>query len=71
MLAANGQGVVLTRILSGTTPTSRGQIRIDDNWIGLTPDGRCQACGTAIAGRFETFTGQFGRRRIPVRAMAP
>jgi pyruvate formate lyase activating enzyme len=35
----------------------------------LTPEGFCAACGTAIAGRFEAFSGQFGRRRIPVRAM--
>src|SRR5206468_4748687 len=36
----------------------------------LTPEGRCDTCGTAITGRFEAFRGQFGRRRIPVRAMA-
>jgi pyruvate formate lyase activating enzyme len=36
----------------------------------LTPEGHCEACGTPVAGRFEPFTGQFGRRRIPVRAMA-
>jgi pyruvate formate lyase activating enzyme len=29
-------------------------------------DGRCSNCGTQIAGRFESFTGQFGRRRIPI-----
>ncbi len=34
----------------------------------VTPDGRCDACGGAIAGRFEAFSGPFGRRRIPVRA---
>jgi pyruvate formate lyase activating enzyme len=33
----------------------------------VTPEGTCDACGTAIAGRFESFSGQFGRRRIPVR----
>jgi len=33
----------------------------------VTEDGRCSACGSAIAGRYEKFTGQFGRRRIPVR----
>ena len=32
----------------------------------LTPEGHCPSCGTAIAGRFEAFAGQFGRRRIPV-----
>jgi pyruvate formate lyase activating enzyme len=32
----------------------------------LTPEGHCPGCGAAIAGRFEAFAGQFGRRRIPV-----
>ncbi len=32
----------------------------------LTPDGHCPDCDTHIAGRFEKFTGQFGRRRIPI-----
>ncbi len=33
----------------------------------LTADGRCTQCGTAIAGRFGKFEGQFGRHRVPVR----
>ncbi|MBL0010484.1 MAG: AmmeMemoRadiSam system radical SAM enzyme [Nitrosomonas sp.] len=33
----------------------------------LTQDGRCENCNAAIAGRFEHFSGQFGRQRIPVR----
>ncbi len=32
----------------------------------LTPDGHCPDCHAQIAGRFEEFTGQFGRRRIPI-----
>jgi pyruvate formate lyase activating enzyme len=32
----------------------------------LTPTGQCPHCATPIAGVFETFHGQFGRRRIPV-----
>ncbi len=32
----------------------------------LTQDGRCADCNTLIAGHFETFTGQFGRKRIPI-----
>ena len=32
----------------------------------LTGDGRCPGCGTGIAGHFGKYTGQFGRRRIPV-----
>jgi len=32
----------------------------------LTGDGRCPECGTGIAGHFGKYTGQFGRRRIPV-----
>ena len=33
----------------------------------LTPEGKCPHCGTAIAGHFEQFSKQFGRRRIPIR----
>jgi pyruvate formate lyase activating enzyme len=33
----------------------------------LTPDGHCPDCGAAIAGRFDTQAGHFGRRRIPIR----
>ncbi len=36
----------------------------------LTDDARCPDCGTEIAGRFAHFSGQFGRRRIPVRIAA-
>ncbi|BBI99679.1 AmmeMemoRadiSam system radical SAM enzyme [Ferrigenium kumadai] len=32
----------------------------------LTPDGACPHCGTVIAGHFEQFGKQFGRRRIPI-----
>lgn len=32
----------------------------------LSDDGRCPACDTRIAGRFERYTGQFGNRRIPL-----
>ena len=33
----------------------------------LTHEGHCGHCGTAVAGRFGKYEGQFGRRRIPVR----
>lgn len=36
----------------------------------LTDDGHCPHCGTAIAGRFEHYTGAFGSRQIPVRLAA-
>jgi pyruvate formate lyase activating enzyme len=36
----------------------------------VTDDGRCRACGHALAGRYEHFTTSFGSRRIPVR-LAP
>ena len=36
----------------------------------LTPQGDCPNCGTAIAGRFETFGKSFGHRRVPVRVAA-
>ncbi len=32
----------------------------------VTPDGKCPHCATPLAGVFEAFSGQFGRRRIPV-----
>jgi pyruvate formate lyase activating enzyme len=38
--------------------------RIED--YRLTPEGACPDCGTAVPGRFETFSKQFGRRRIPL-----
>jgi len=36
----------------------------------LTAHGHCPSCAKPINGRFETFAGQFGRRRIPVRLSA-
>jgi len=32
----------------------------------LTPQGRCPACDTQLAGRFEAAAGHFGRQRVPV-----
>jgi pyruvate formate lyase activating enzyme len=37
----------------------------------VTNEGKCPHCGTAIAGRYEAFKGQFGRRRIPVAIRTP
>ena len=36
----------------------------------LSEEGKCQHCGTAIAGRFGHFETPFGARRIPVRLHA-
>jgi pyruvate formate lyase activating enzyme len=36
----------------------------------VTAHGRCLICGTPVAGRFEEFKSQFGRKRIPVRMSA-
>ena len=33
----------------------------------LDAEGRCDACGARLAGRFDPAPGHFGRRRIPVR----
>jgi pyruvate formate lyase activating enzyme len=33
----------------------------------LSADGRCNACGTSVPGRYEKFGKAFGPRRIPVR----
>ena len=32
----------------------------------LTAEGHCPNCGAAVAGRFEEYASQFGRRRIPI-----
>jgi pyruvate formate lyase activating enzyme len=36
------------------------------NQYHLTTNGRCPNCNTAIAGCFESESGHFGRRRIPI-----
>ncbi len=36
----------------------------------VSDKGACTVCGAAVAGRFETFTRQFGRRRIPIEISA-
>lgn len=33
----------------------------------LTAEGHCKNCHMPVAGRFESFAGQFGRQRIPVK----
>ncbi|MBF0285626.1 MAG: AmmeMemoRadiSam system radical SAM enzyme [Magnetococcales bacterium] len=48
-----------------------GHLLIDrDSWTlrgwGLTPEGRCQRCGTPCAGVFQATPGTWGARRIPV-----
>ena len=30
-------------------------------------DGRCKHCDAALPGRFESYDGAWGRRRVPVR----
>ncbi|CAG4883642.1 Pyruvate formate lyase activating enzyme [Georgfuchsia toluolica] len=52
-----------------------GAAVIERDWYeilnySLTDDGKCQHCGTAIAGRFGSFETPFGARRIPVRLHA-
>jgi pyruvate formate lyase activating enzyme len=49
-----------------------GQRLIERDWYvlgewNLTADGRCQACGASIPGRFEHRPGNWGARRTPVR----
>jgi pyruvate formate lyase activating enzyme len=53
-----------------------GQVLIGRDWYvlsswNLTPDGRCNACGTPCAGVFEARPGQWGARRQPVRLHEP
>ena len=49
----------------GTTLIARDGYRVLA--YRLTDDGRCMACGHALAGRFTRYGGSFGSRRIPVR----
>jgi len=53
-----------------------GKAVIERDWYdilryALDDTGHCQACGAAIAGRFEAYQGAFGRRRVPVLMRAP
>ena len=56
----------------GTTfcPSCRTALIVRDwhqiNAYRVTPDGKCPSCDTPVAGVFEAFHGQFGRRRIPL-----
>ena len=47
----------------------RDWYRIDH--YGVTPDGKCPGCGTAIAGRYGVFKHAFGPKRIPVAIHRP
>jgi pyruvate formate lyase activating enzyme len=42
----------------------RDWYRIEQYNLGV--DGRCTRCNTRIAGSFAAFSGQFGRKRIPI-----
>ena len=49
-----------------------GAVAIERDWYELgahrlRADGRCDACGTRVAGVFEGAPGAWGRRRLPVR----
>jgi pyruvate formate lyase activating enzyme len=49
-----------------------GKLLIERDWYvlgewNLTPDGRCNACGTQIPGHFERRPGTWGARRVAVR----
>ncbi|WP_089724079.1 AmmeMemoRadiSam system radical SAM enzyme [Candidatus Thiosymbion oneisti] len=48
-----------------------GALLIQRDWYrlgawGLTPEGKCAACGTACAGHFESQPDTWGARRLPV-----
>ncbi|MGG7055306.1 AmmeMemoRadiSam system radical SAM enzyme [Nitrosomonas sp. ANs5] len=52
-----------------------GSVLIERDWYEiknyrLTDMGRCPDCSVPIAGRFETFTGQFGRKHVPIQIEA-
>jgi len=49
-----------------------GAVVIGRDWYqitawGLGSGGRCRACGTQIAGLFESRPGTWGQQRMPVR----
>jgi len=52
-----------------------GALLIERDWYqlgtwGLTAEGRCAACGTLCAGRFEAEPGTWGSRRLPIAMSA-
>lgn len=52
----------------GRTVIARDRYVIAD--YRLDDTGHCTHCGHALPGRFDHYTGRFGRRRIPVRLAA-
>jgi len=65
-------GNVHDREGDATRCTGCGKVVIARDWYELLDyrldaAGRCAACGTALAGRFDAAPGRFGRRRVPVR----
>lgn len=54
-----------------TTCTGCGQVLIERNWYvmgtyALDAQGRCNACDTPLAGRFDAQPGTWGARRMPI-----
>ncbi len=54
---------------------SCGQLLIERDWYqlgewNLDADGKCNRCGTALAGRFAPKKGSWGARRLPVHIRA-
>jgi pyruvate formate lyase activating enzyme len=67
-------GNVHDREGSSTWCPGCGALLMERDWYelgswGLSDDGRCRACGTAVPGRFDGPPGAWGRRRVPVRLM--
>jgi pyruvate formate lyase activating enzyme len=64
-------GNVYDRAGGSTWCPSCGALLIERQWYELGSynlnRGRCQACGYAVAGRFESHPGTWGSRRQPVR----
>lgn len=57
---------------SSTWCPTCGALLMERDWYelgrwGLTDDGRCRACDTAVPGRFDGPPQSWGRRRVPVR----
>jgi pyruvate formate lyase activating enzyme len=65
-------GNVHDRKESSTWCHQCGELLIERDWYDLgewhlDAEGRCRACGTPVAGRFEAGPGHWGSRRQPVR----
>ena len=71
--SSNGTGFVFhDRTGQSTYCTGCGTLLIERNWYQLgawrlDENGRCQQCGTPLAGHYDSSPGDWGARRLPIR----